>query len=67
MKAQIEYDPEAPAVLNKAQELQHYAQDTAKRLTRATTEYIEDNPWKAIAIVAVCALALGFVLRAGSD
>ena len=47
----------------KAQELQDDLRDTAQRLARVTTEYVEANPWKTIGLVALCALALGFLLR----
>jgi len=49
--------------MDKAQELQENLKDSAKKAADATTQYVEENPWKTIAIVAVCALALGFLLR----
>ena len=60
-------NPDVSDVLAKAQEWQEDARETARKATRETTRYIEDNPWKAIAIVALCALALGFLLRTGSE
>jgi len=66
MKSQIE-NPESSHLLSRAREFQDDMKDKAQEVTRATTQYVEDNPWKAIAIVAVCALALGFLLRANAD
>ena len=65
----MEYEsrPEVSNILSKAQQWQEDVKETAQNATRATAHYIEENPWKAIAVVAVCALALGFLLRVGSD
>ena len=68
MRARLEEENvETPNVLDKAREWQEDVKDTAQKATRATTRYVEENPWKAIAIVAVCALALGFLLRVEAD
>jgi len=63
MKAQLESNPQVSKALSKAQEWQEELKDKAQIATRATTEYVEENPWKAIAIVAISALALGFLLK----
>lgn len=63
----LESNPGASEVIDKAKQWQENMKETAQKATRATTRYVEDNPWKAIAIVAVSALALGFLLRSGSD
>lgn len=67
MKRQLESVPYGSEVLEKAQEWQEDAKENALKATRAAARYVEENPWKAIAVVAVCALALGFLLRTGSD
>jgi ElaB/YqjD/DUF883 family membrane-anchored ribosome-binding protein len=61
MKTQ--YEREISQGLSKAEELQENLKEGAQKAARATTQYVEENPWKTIAIVAVCALALGFLLR----
>ena len=35
--------------------------ETAKDVSRSTDEYVHENPWKSIAIVAVAALLLGII------
>jgi len=67
MKRQLESIPHVSEALEKAQEWQEDMTENAQKAARATTRYIEENPWKAIAIVAVCAMALGFLLKPGSD
>jgi len=63
MKTELERNPNIAAGLEKARELQEQMRDKAQQAARATTHYVEENPWKAIALVALCALALGFILR----
>jgi len=63
MKAQLESNPQVAKVVRKAQDWQEDMRGKAQESTRATAEYVEENPWQAIAIVAICALALGFLLR----
>jgi ElaB/YqjD/DUF883 family membrane-anchored ribosome-binding protein len=63
MKQQMEAATENPDIAHKAQEWQENIKEGAQKATRATTQYVEENPWKAIAIVALCALALGFLLK----
>ena len=67
MKSQVDLEPETSHVLSRARGLQESVRDKAQQVTRATSRYVEDNPWKAIAIVAVCTLALGFLLKPSSD
>ena len=63
MKTHVDIPPEASRILSKAEELQENAKDSVQRAMRVTSDYVEENPWTVIAIVAVCALALGFLLR----
>ena len=67
MKKTLESFPRVSDALEKAQEWQEDLRENANKATRVTTEYIEENPWKAILIVAVCALALGFLLKPTSS
>jgi ElaB/YqjD/DUF883 family membrane-anchored ribosome-binding protein len=64
MKANIESISET---MNTLQDVQQDLKEKAANTLCAATHYIEENPWKAIGLVAVCALALGFLLRVGSD
>ena len=63
MKSHLESYPQAREAMGKVREWQDQAKETAQNATRAANDYVEENPWKAIAIVAICALALGFLLR----
>ena len=65
MKQIEEAYPQASRFMDKAREWQEGVRDTAQKATEATARYVEDNPWKTIAIVAVASLALGFLLRRG--
>jgi len=65
MKQIGEANPQASRFVDKARDWQEGVRETAQKATEATTRYVEENPWKAIAIVAVAALALGFLLRRG--
>ena len=67
MKTELEWMPGASRILNKAQELQESVKDTAHQASRATTRYVEDHPWQVIAMVGLCAPALGFLLRFATE
>ena len=41
--------------------------ETARDLSRSTDEYVHDNPWRTIAIVAAAALILGFLFGSRRD
>ena len=41
--------------------MQEHLGETAKDVSRSTDEYVHENPWKSIAIVAVAALLLGLI------
>ena len=41
--------------------MQERVGETARDVSRSTDEYVHDNPWKSIAIVAVAALLLGLI------
>jgi len=67
MKSKLESYPQAREAMGKVRERQEQAKESAQIATRAASDYVEENPWKAIAIVAICALALGFLLRGHNE
>lgn len=67
MNKTLESLPGVSSAVERAQEWKHDLRENAQKATRVATEYIEENPWKAILIVAVCALALGFLLKPRTD
>ena len=54
MKSKLESYPQAREAMGKVREWQEQAKESAQTATRAASDYVEDNPWKAIAIVAIC-------------
>ena len=48
-------------------EAQESALAKTRAATRATDEYVRENPWQALAIVAAAAILLGFLLARSSD
>jgi ElaB/YqjD/DUF883 family membrane-anchored ribosome-binding protein len=49
-------------IKDKAYQWQQTAKENASTVARATDDYIRDNPWGAIGVVAVFALALGILI-----
>jgi len=49
--------------------IQETVSDNTRKLAHTTDEWVHDNPWKVIAIVAVTSLVLGVLLggRRGSE
>jgi ElaB/YqjD/DUF883 family membrane-anchored ribosome-binding protein len=49
--------------------IQETVSEQSRKLVRSTDEWVHDNPWKVVAIVAVTSLVLGVLLggRRGSD
>src|SRR5262245_7796605 len=48
--------------------IQESVADSSRKIAHTTDEWVHDNPWKVIAIVAVTSLVLGVLLgRRGSD
>ena len=41
--------------------------ETARDLSQSTDEYVHENPWRTIAIVAAAALILGFLFGSRRD
>ena len=50
------------AALSKAQDLQTAALETGKEVVTTTDDYVQKNPWKAVAISATACLVIGFLL-----
>jgi ElaB/YqjD/DUF883 family membrane-anchored ribosome-binding protein len=50
------------------QQLGERISETAKKVSAATNEYVQDNPWKTIAIAAGVGFLIGaMVMRGGRD
>jgi ElaB/YqjD/DUF883 family membrane-anchored ribosome-binding protein len=50
------------------QQLGERISETAKKVSSATNEYVQDNPWKTIAIAAGVGFLIGaMVMRGGGD
>jgi ElaB/YqjD/DUF883 family membrane-anchored ribosome-binding protein len=47
----------------KAKELQASAIENSKKLMRTTNDYVQSNPWGALAISAGVGLLLGFLFK----
>jgi ElaB/YqjD/DUF883 family membrane-anchored ribosome-binding protein len=58
-----EYSPERirSQLSDRFQAVQQRVGETAKDVSRSTDEYVHENPWKSIAIVAAAALLLGLI------
>jgi ElaB/YqjD/DUF883 family membrane-anchored ribosome-binding protein len=52
---------------DRFQAMQEHLGETAKDVSRSTDEYVHENPWKSIAIVAVAALLLGIIFGGRRD
>ena len=48
---------------NRLKEFQNLVGEKAKNLSVVTDEYVHDNPWKTIALVALAGCILGFLMR----
>ena len=52
---------------DRLQEMQQRVEETARNVSRTTDEYVHENPWRTIAIVAAAALVLGFLFGSRRD
>jgi ElaB/YqjD/DUF883 family membrane-anchored ribosome-binding protein len=50
-----------------AQEWGRRATETSRKAAKATDDYVHENPWTAIASVAVASVLLGFLLGRSRD
>ncbi len=49
------------AAKEKLQQIQHAASEKTQAAAKATDEYVHDNPWKAIGVVAGVSAVIGVV------
>ena len=61
MKTQDLTNPSEAA--NRIKEWQGVVTDKAKDISSATDRYVQDNPWKTVAIAAIVGCILGFLMR----
>jgi len=61
MKTENSPDKLRSQISDRFQAMQERVGETARDVSRSTDEYVHDNPWKSIAIVAVAALLLGLI------
>ncbi len=54
-------------VQDRLRDVQDRVSDKAKNVSYATNQYVRENPWKTIAIVAVAACLTGWFLRTARD
>ena len=54
---------------DKLQDWQKQASETARNVTQATDQYVRENTWTTLAVVALVGCALGYLLssRGGED
>ena len=60
-------EPMRSQVSQKLRYVQDRVSDTAKNVSYATDQYVHENPWKTITIVAVAACLVGWFLNASRD
>ena len=60
-------EPLKSQVSEKLQNVQERVGETARNVTDATDRYVRDNPWKTIALVALAACMVGYLLSAARD
>lgn len=48
--------------MNKAQELQTAAVQTGKEIAETTDTFVQENPWKAVAIAAGAGILIGMLI-----
>jgi ElaB/YqjD/DUF883 family membrane-anchored ribosome-binding protein len=50
------------AALDKAQEVQSAAMETGKEIAESADDYVQQNPWRAVAVSAGVGLLVGLML-----
>jgi len=62
-------DPLKEGLSEAYENVQDRVAESSRRIANTTDEWVHDNPWKIIAIVAVTSLVLGVLLgsRRGSE
>lgn len=65
-KAQ-DWQEKAEDLREQAQNFQEKARQAAMNATRATDQYVRDNPWTTLLIASLAGCALGFLLARSKD
>ena len=52
------------SALTRAHEVQTAAMETGKEMAESTDMYVQENPWKSVAISAVAGVVVGMLLAA---
>lgn len=52
---------------DKLRDAQDRVSETARNVRNVTNDYVRENPWKIIAIVAVAACVTGWLVNAARD
>jgi ElaB/YqjD/DUF883 family membrane-anchored ribosome-binding protein len=52
---------------DRFQAIQERVGETARNVSRTTDEYVHENPWTTVGIVAAAALVIGFLLGSQRD
>lgn len=60
-------EPIKSQVSDKLRDAQGRVSETAKNVSYATDQYVRENPWKTVAIVALAACLVGWFLNAARD
>ncbi|GAC1408197.1 MAG: hypothetical protein NVSMB6_06920 [Burkholderiaceae bacterium] len=50
------------SALGKAQDIQAAALETGKEMAETTDTYVQENPWKAVAISAGVGIVIGMII-----
>ena len=63
----IETEQESSHFNNRIQAIQQKLGETAKNVSHTTDEYVHDNPWTSVAIVAAVGVLIGFLIGNSRD
>lgn len=66
-KAKEYIEPVKTQVSEKLRDVQGRVSETAKNVSHATDQYVRENPWRTIAVVAIAACLVGWFLNAARD
>ncbi|MDB6125050.1 MAG: hypothetical protein JWQ71_4043 [Pedosphaera sp.] len=61
-KAKDYIEPVKSKASETLQNVQGKVGETARNVSRATDEYVHDNPWKTVTIAAIAACLVGYLL-----
>jgi len=66
-KAKDYVEPVKSQVADKLRDVQDRVGEKAKDISYATDQYVRENPWRTIAIVALAGCLIGWFLNAARD